>query len=502
MVKESYLSQNRLRLITLGILLSIFLASVEGTIVSTAMPTIVSQLGGLSIYSWVFAMYMLTSTTTVPIYGKLSDVFGRKQVFLVAMLLFLAGSILCGLATSMEQLIFFRAVQGIGAGGVLPLTFTIIGHLFSFEQRARMQGLFSGVWGVSSIIGPLIGGFLVDQISWQWVFYINLLPGVIAIALVWFPWKDSTSQKKAMPAIDVTGAGLLTLGIICLLLGLDELAQVQGLLLLGASAVLFGALAWVERRAADPILPLRLFRDRLFTISILHGILSGWAMFGSLTYVPLFVQAVLGTSATQAGFTLTPQSLAWTFASILSGYLLLKVGYRTLALIGMVLLAAGAFCMTQIGTHTSYGLLMFYLAIMGLGMGLSFPAFLIAVQSHVQKKDLGTATSTLQFSRSIGGTFGVSILGVVLTSKLASGLAALGVAPGSVSIDSLLEETTSQASAAFTGPIREALAAATAYLFLIAFGVSLLGLVVVMFTPPGKVAHLEQNRVVDASDKI
>ncbi len=301
------MSQNRLRLITLGILLSIFLASVEGTIVSTAMPTIVSQLGGLSIYSWVFAMYMLTSTTTVPIYGKLSDVFGRKQVFLVAMLLFLAGSVLCGLASSMEQLIFFRAVQGIGAGGVLPLTFTIIGDLFSFEQRARMQGLFSGVWGVSSIIGPLIGGFLVDQISWQWVFYINLLPGVIAIALVWFPWKNSASRKNTMPAIDVAGAGLLTIGIICLLLGLDKLGQARGGLLLGASAILFGALAWVERRAADPILPLRLFRDRLFTISILHGILSGWAMFGSLTYVPLFVQAVLGTSATQAGFTFNPR---------------------------------------------------------------------------------------------------------------------------------------------------------------------------------------------------
>ena len=493
------MSQNRLRLITLGILLSIFLASVEGTIVSTAMPTIVSQLGGLSIYSWVFAMYMLTSTTTVPIYGKLSDVFGRKQVFLVAMVLFLAGSVLCGLATSMEQLIFFRAVQGIGAGGVLPLTFTIIGDLFSFEQRARMQGLFSGVWGVSSIIGPLIGGFLVDQISWQWVFYINLLPGVIAMALVWFPWKNSASRKNTMPAIDVAGAGLLTIGIICLLLGLDELGQARGGLLLGTSAILFGALAWVERRAADPILPLRLFRDRLFTISILHGILSGWAMFGSLTYVPLFVQAVLGTSATQAGFTLTPQSLAWTFASILAGYLLLKVGYRSLALTGMVLLAAGAFFMTQIGTHTSYGLLMFYLAIMGLGMGLSFPAFLIAVQSHVQKKDLGTATSTLQFSRSIGGTLGVSVMGVALTSKLASRLADLGVDPGSVSIDSLLE-TTSQASAAFTGPIREALAAATAYLFLIAFGVALLGLVVVMFTPPGKIAHLEQNRVADAGD--
>jgi EmrB/QacA subfamily drug resistance transporter len=490
------LSPNQLRLITLGIMLSIFLASVEGTIVATAMPTIVGQLGGLSIYSWVFAIFMLTSTTTVPLYGKLSDVFGRKQVYLVSMSLFLVGSVLCGLAKSMEQLIFFRAVQGIGAGGVLPLTFTIIGDLFSLKQRARMQGLFSGVWGVSSIIGPLIGGFLVDQISWKWVFFINIVPGLIAMALVWFPWKDTSGQQKVRPSIDYAGAALLTLGVISLLMGLEDLGQPMGVWLLGASLVLFAALAWVEIRATDPILPLPLFRGRLFNISILHGILAGAAMFGSLTYVPLFVQAVLGTSATQAGLALTPMSLAWTFASILAGYLLLKVGYRALALVGMVLVVIGAFFMSQIGAHSNYLLITFYLSIMGLGMGLSIPAFLIAVQSNTRKRDLGVATSTLQFSRSIGGTLGVSILGVFLSSKLASQLTAAGLDPAGVSLDTLLDPV-AQASASLAGPVRDALAVAIAYLFLVSFIVAILGLVVVMFTPSGKIAQLEQNRAAD-----
>ncbi len=477
-------------------MLSIFLASVEGTIVSTAMPTIVSQMGGLSIYSWVFAIFMLTSTTSVPLYGKLSDVFGRKQVYLVSMLVFLAGSVLCALAQSMEQLIAYRAIQGIGAGGVLPLTFIIIGDLFNLEQRARMQGLFSGVWGVSSIIGPLIGGFLVDQISWQWVFLINLFPGAVAIALVWLPWKDSHAQKKGRPGVDYLGAALLTLGIICLLMGLEDLDRQQGAWLLGAAVLLFIALAWTERRAADPIIPLPLFRDRLFNISILHGILAGWAMFGSVTFVPLFVQAVLGTSATLAGFALTPMSLAWTTASILAGFLLLKVGYRTLALVGMALVVSGAFLMSTIDAGTDYLLVTGYLCLMGLGMGLGIPAFLIAVQSNVPRRDLGTATSTLQFSRSIGGTLGVSILGVILSSKLAGQLAASGVDSADMALDGLMD-TVGKAGMALAGPARDALAVSIAYLFLIAFGVALLGLVAVMFTPAGKVAQLEQNRAGD-----
>jgi len=487
------LPKRRLNLIVLGIMLSIFLASMEGTVVATAMPTIVGQLGGLSIYSWVFSMYMLTSTTTVPIYGKLSDIYGRKRVYMISMTLFLAGSLLCGQARSMEQLIFFRAMQGIGAGGVLPLAFTIIAELFDLEMRARMQGLFSGVWGVSSVIGPLIGGFLVDQVSWQWVFYINLIPGILAAALVWFAWKGGGRISAIQAPVDYLGAIILTFGVLSLLFGLESLGTPLGWWLLGIAFILFAWLVWIERRATDPILPLPLFRDRLFLITILHGILSGWAMFGSVNFVPLFVQAVLGTSATEAGIALTPMSLCWTFASIIGSRLLLKVGYHTLSLVGMALVSAGAFFMSQIGINSSQILIMFYLSLMGIGMGLCIPAFLIAVQSTVRREDLGVATSTVQFSRSIGGTIGVSVLGIFLSSRLASLLLAAGIDPSSVAIENLLDSVEG-ASTALNGPVREALAISIANLFIIAFVAALFGLIAVLFAPRGKISQLMRER--------
>ncbi len=497
------MSERRLKVITLGILLSLFLASMEGTVVATAMPTIVGQLGGLSIYSWVFAIYLLASTTTVPIYGKLSDLYGRKRVFSAAMLLFLGGSILCGTAQTMEQLIFFRAVQGLGAGGVLPLAFTIVGELFSLEQRSRLQGLFSGVWGVSSIIGPLIGGFLVDQASWHWVFLINIIPGSLALILVLLAWKDGVHRlvPSGKVAVDYPGAALLTMGALTLLLGLNELGSVAAIWLLAASAILFATLYLVERRTADPILPLGLFRDRLFSASLAHGLLSGWAMFGSINYVPLFVQAVLGTSATEAGIALAPMSLSWTFASIFGARLLLKTGYRTLALAGMVFLVAGTYLMSTISGQSSELLIMLYLGLMGIGMGISVPAFLIAVQSTVRKDALGTATSTLQFARNIGGTLGVSILGAFLSAHLSEHLLAASIDPATVSLESLLDPVAS-ASQSLSGPLRSALAVSIASLFVIAFGAAVLGLLSVLLAPGGKIATLMQQRNLDLPPEI
>src|SRR5512144_1594681 len=238
------MSRNRILLVTAGIMLSLFLASMESTVVATAMPTIVGQLGGLEHYSWVFSAYMLTSTTTVPLYGKLSDLYGRRNVYVGAMILFLIASIFAGRSNTMTQLILARGLQGIGAGGIMPLAFILIGEMFTLEQRAKMQGFFSGVWGVSSIIGPLLGGFLVDQLSWRWVFYINILPGLLAAALVALAWRDEL-RSRGRPVIDYAGAILLTVGVVTLLLGLVEFGTSTSWILIAVALLLLAALLWV-----------------------------------------------------------------------------------------------------------------------------------------------------------------------------------------------------------------------------------------------------------------
>ncbi len=472
------MSRNRIILVTAGIMLSLFLASMESTVVATAMPTIVGQLGGLEHYSWVFSAFMLASTTAVPLYGKLSDIYGRRKLYVSAMALFLIGSIWCGWANSMTQLIFARALQGIGAGGIMPLAFILIGEMFTLEQRAKMQGLFSGVWGVSSIVGPLLGGFLVDQLSWRWIFYINVLPGLLAAALVAFAWRDQ-ARSHERPAIDYAGAALLTVSVVMLLLGLMGSGPSSWVLITGA-IVLFILLLWVERRAADPILPLSLFRDGLFATATVHGILTGWALFGSVSFIPLFVQAVLGTSATQAGITITPMLLGWVTASIIGTRLMLTIGYRKLGLFGTAAFTVGAFLMSRAGMNTSQISLMIFVALMGIGMGLSIPSFLIAVQTSVKRRQLGTATSTLQFSRSIGGTLGVSVMGAALSARLASNFIASHLDPELVR--QLLDPLPGSQVVIEEGA-RVAMADAIHLVFVIAFVAAALAMVTVFFTP-------------------
>ncbi len=382
------MSRKRIILVTAGIMLSLFLASMESTVVATAMPTIVGQLGGLEHYSWVFSAFMLASTTAVPLYGKLSDIYGRRRLYVSAMALFLIGSVWCGLATSMTSLIFARALQGIGAGGIMPLAFILIGEMFTLEQRAKMQGLFSGVWGVSSIVGPLLGGFLVDQLSWRWIFYINIFPGLIAAALVALAWRDAHAHGQDRPAVDYAGAALLTVSVVMLLLGLMGSGTSSWLLIAGA-LVLFVLLLWVERRSADPVLPLPLFRDPLFATATAHGVFTGWVLFGSVSFIPLFVQSVMGTTATQAGITLTPLLLGWVTASIIGTRLMLTIGYRRLGLIGTAAFTIGAFLMSQAGMNTSQASMMAFVTLMGIGMGLSIPSYLIAVQTSVSRRQLG-----------------------------------------------------------------------------------------------------------------
>ena len=473
------MSRKRIILVTIGIMLSLFLASMESTVVATAMPTIVGQLGGLEHYSWVFSAYMLASTTAVPLYGKLSDIYGHRRIYVIAMSLFLIGSVMSGLANSMTQLIFARAVQGLGAGGIMPLAFILIGETFNLQQRAKMQGFFSGVWGFSSIVGPLLGGFLVDQFTWRWVFYINILPGLLAAALVALAWQEQ-AQSHARPAVDYLGAALLTSSVVSLLLGLMEFGSSNSWSLIALAVALFIALVWVESRAADPILPIHLFRDRLFLTAVTHGIFTGWAMFGSISFIPLFVQSVMGTSATQAGITITPMLLGWVTASVIGMRLILTVGHRRLGVIGTAVFATGAFLMTLIGAGSSQIMMMAFVTLMGIGMGLSIPSFLVAVQTNVERRHLGTATSTLQFSRSIGGTLGVSVMGAALSIRLASNLSASGLDPKLVT--QLLDPLPGFEIVVDAGA-HLAMADSIHLVFIIAFVSAALGLAAVFFTP-------------------
>lgn len=412
------------RLVTLGVLGGSFLAAIEATIVSTAMPTVIQHLGGLSHYSWVFSAYILTSTVTVPLWGRLSDLYGRRSFYLAAIGFFLLGSTLSGTAHSMTQLIAWRALQGLGAGGLLPLGTTIIGELYTLRERARAQALFSGVWGFASIAGPLVGGLITETISWRWVFFLNLPFGLVAGALVYYGLVEP--ERPAVRRIDYRGAALLSGSVTLLLIALSQTgvrdAQFGTPLLLAiyAAGLALGALfVWHERRTPEPIMPLDLLADRHVGSSTLTGFLTAVSMFGVLSFVPLFVQAALGATATQAGSALTPLLLGWVTMSFITARVLPKVGFRTMAVAGSACLSIGFIGLLRVGPGSSLTELFVWLGVMGVGMGMTMLTLLLAQQSAVSRDRLGIATSLGQFSRSIGGAVGVALMGAVMAASLA-----------------------------------------------------------------------------------
>lgn len=408
---------------TLGVLGGTFLAAIEATIVATAMPTVVSQLGGLAHYSWVFAAYLLTSTVTVPLWGKLSDLYGRRSFYLAAVGLFLLGSALSGAARSMPQLIVFRAVQGLGAGGLLPLGMAILADLYTLQERGKMQGLVSGVWGVASVIGPLVGGYITEHLSWRWVFYLNVPFGVAAAWLVGTALNDVA--RRAVPRLDYRGAVLMSGAVVVLLValgrtgaGADRPGPQTLLLLYLLAAGLAVAFVRLERRAAEPIVPLDLLSDRLAGPVTLCTFLLGVAMFGAISYVPLFVQEALGANPTRAGTVLTPLLLGWVTMSIVSGRLLVRTGYRPLVVTGIACVSLGFGGLTFTGRANPWWRLHADLMLMGLGMGMANLSLLLAMQNAVERSRLGAATSLAQFTRTIGGAVGVAIMGALVTASL------------------------------------------------------------------------------------
>lgn len=410
-------------IVTIALMLGMSLASLDATIVGTALPSIVGKLGGIALYSWVFSIYLLTSTTTVPIYGKLADIYGRKPLFLFGSGLFLLGSALCGAAQSMEQLIVFRAIQGLGAGAVLPLVLTIIGDIFDLQERAKVQGLFSGVWALSSIIGPALGGLIVDHFSWRWVFYINIPFGILSCLLLTFTLKENVERQSQH--LDYLGTLTLTGSVIALLFFLLQGGTTWPWLSLPSISlfVAFLVLLWLfirqENRATDPILPLTLFNNRIIAVSSIGGLALGILMFGITSYVPLFVQGVEGGTATSAGITLGPLLLAWPIAASLSGRLVIRYGYRFTAVLGMACAAIGTIMITFFTTGTALPFIVVAMLITGTGLGFASTAFILAVQNAVPWKLRGVATASTQFTRTIGGTVGVAIMGTILNAQMA-----------------------------------------------------------------------------------
>lgn len=407
-----------------GVMLAMLLSSLDQTIVSTAMPTIVQELHGLEHFSWVFTAYMLGSTVTVPVYGKLSDMFGRRNLYLLGIIVFLFGSVLCGMSKSMNQLIAFRAIQGIGGGAMMVNSFAIIGDVFPPAERGKFQGYIGAVFGLSSIAGPLLGGWITDHTNWRWVFYVNIPLGIVAFTVLTYTLPKITGSLRDKK-IDWWGAFFITLALVPLLLSLVwggsvyAWQSVQIISALALSVVAFFIFIFVEKRAANPILALGLFKNRVFVVSVTCLFLTAMAMFGAIMYVPIFSQGVIGGSATHAGLVLTPMMLSMVTASTLSGQLISKTGkYKLLAIIGTAFITAALFFFSTIDEHTSSGGMIFRMILFGLGLGATTPIFTLAVQSAFPKERLGEVTAGSQLFRSVGGTVGTAILGGILNSRL------------------------------------------------------------------------------------
>ncbi|MBI2154509.1 MAG: MFS transporter [Candidatus Rokubacteria bacterium] len=456
----------RQKVVLAGVMLAIFLAAMESTVVATAMPTVIASLGGIRIYSWVFSAFLLTSTITMPLWGRLSDLFGRRPTYLAGVAIFLLGSGLSGLSQSMTQLIVFRALQGLGAGSLITIGMTLVGDLFALEQRAKKQGYISGVWGVASLVGPAIGGFLADYVSWRWVFYINLPFGALsALAIAW-GLSEPVARRRAV-SIDLLGTGLFAVAISSLLGGLVEGGRAASWLTpsvlgpLGLAALFLVLFVAVERRVAEPLIPLELFKNPMVRAGAVTGFLSGMAMFGAISFIPLYLQAVVGATATEAGFVLTPFVLGWVCFSILSARLVLRVGYRGVVVTGMASLTLSFLLLSEWGQGLTRLGAVRDVVFAGFGMGMVMVPMLIAVQSAVPKRDLGIATSTVQFFRTIGGAVGVAVMGAAMAHRLQGELLALLAASGQgTRLAAQVQELVAQPDLIVNPHIRETLAPA------------------------------------------
>ncbi len=455
---------NRPRILTVFAALTavMLLAALDQTIVSTALPTIVGELGGIEHLSWIVTSYMLATTVVTPLYGKLGDLFGRKLVLQIAIVLFLIGSVLCGLSTSMFQLIAFRALQGLGGGGLMVTTMAVVGDIIPPKDRGRYQGIFGAVFGLATVLGPLIGGFMVDHLTWRWIFYINLPLGIAALVVIGFVLEGKKLSEK--PSIDYAGALLLAscLTSLILLTSLGghtlpwESAPAIGLGVLSLASL--GLFVFTERRAVAPMFPMRLFSVRIFAVCAIVSLVVGLAMFGSVTYLPLYMQVVKGLTPLSAGLHLTPMMAGVLISSVASGQIISRTGrYRFFPVVGTIVMTIGLGLLSTLSVGTEVWTAAGYALVLGLGLGMVMQVLVLAAQNSVSYEDLGVATSGVTLFRSIGGSIGVSLFGAIFAAGLATDLQGLkssiptGLNPAAIA--ALPDETRALYQHAFTAAL-------------------------------------------------
>jgi len=516
---------------TAGVMLALLLAALDQTIVGTALPRIVADLNGLDRYSWLITGYLVSSTVMVPIAGKLGDLFGRKPFLITGMVGFVAASALCGLSQDMNQLIVFRIVQGLFGGTLFASAFTVLADIFPPAQRAKMQGFFGAIFGLASIVGPVVGGYLTDNLGWRWVFYVNLPVGVLGVLIVlsFLPFVRTTASWRD---IDFWGAGSLAAGLIPLLVGLSLASQqgwtsapVLGLMALGV--IMLIAFFIIEQRVKEPIVPFRLFGDRVFAVSMVVAFLSALGMFGMIIFIPLELQGVLQASVTNSGLLLTPMMGGLIVASIVSGQVMVRIKrYHYLGTIGLVLVAAGIYVVSLTTTASSQSSVTLGIILTGVGLGLTFPLYINAVQSALPHRYLGVGSSQIQFWRNVGGTVSSAVLGTILAQRLPGAIteqtsklnlpAGFKVPAGASASNpnSLLNPAAIAAQRAklpqqfapvfdqVIHAIRTALALTLHDLFLIAIGLVALALVASLFLPdvPLRARRLEPATLAEATE--
>jgi EmrB/QacA subfamily drug resistance transporter len=483
--------QTRRPLVLASVMLAMFMGAIEATIVSTAMPAIVGDLGGFSLYSWVFSAYLLMNAVTVLIYGKLSDLFGRKPVLTFGIIVFLIGSILCGFAQSMTMLILFRFIQGFGAGAVMPIATTIVGDIYTKEERAKIQGYLSSVWGISAIMGPAIGGFLVQYVSWHYVFWINIPLGILAIVGIWTFLHEKVEKKKQV--IDYKGAIFLTLAISSLMLvlvggeGSMNLSRGQVVCLLLFSGFAFYLFFHQEQRASEPMMPFSIWKDRSILVANLASLTTGFMLIGISSFLPAFVQGVMNQSPIIAGFTLTTMSIGWPIAATVAGKLLLRIGYRLTSLLGGMFLIIGSIVFVILTPEMGplWAALGSFLT--GIGMGLTTTSFIVSIQSNVSWQQRGVATAANMFMRNLGNTIGAALLGGILNLQLKKYFLSTTSIEGTLSVDAanilLNESERNNLSEGLRHTLQEGLVFSLHSVYLVVFLFAVLSFSLIYFLP-------------------